>query len=87
MRKRQLPRLSPGLLSPGLFAAGLSGSAALSLGGCSGPMSPSVPLFGAYFPSWLICTAAGVIGAVLVRVLFIRIGLDAQLPLRLLLYT
>ena len=49
-------------------------------------MSPATPLFGAYFPSWLICSAAGVIGALLVRMLLIRIGLDAQLPLRLLLY-
>ncbi|WP_454915937.1 YtcA family lipoprotein [Xanthobacter sediminis] len=49
-------------------------------------MSPSLPLFGAYFPSWLICAAAGVIGAVVMRGVFIRLGIDEVLPWRLLVY-
>ena len=60
--------------------------AALFLGGCSGSAAPLVPIAGAYFPSWLICVAAGVIGAVLVRLIFIRIGIDEGLPLRLFVY-
>lgn len=58
-----------------------------SLAGCEGQRSPALPLFGAYFPSWLLCLLAGVVGAVVVRVVFIRIGIDEGLPLRLLVYT
>lgn len=53
---------------------------------CDAPLSPSVPLFGAYFPSWLICGGLGVVGAVLGRVLFIRLGIDDGLPFRTLVY-
>lgn len=58
----------------------------LGLAACGGPASPSVPLFGAYFPAWLVCAAIGVAGAVIGRVLFIRLGVDDGLPLRLLVY-
>lgn len=60
--------------------------AALVLAGCSLQSSPALPLFGAYFPSWLICLALGVIGAILVRGVFIRLGLDDMLPARLIVY-
>lgn len=55
-------------------------SANVSLG------APAIPLFDAFFPAWLLCAFVGVIGAVLVRVAFIRIGLDDILPLRLPVY-
>lgn len=54
--------------------------------GCSSSPSPSFPLFGAYFPSWLLCIAGGIIGALVTRVIFVRIGIDDQLPFRLLVY-
>jgi hypothetical protein len=69
-----------------VLAGACPGVAVLSLVG-GAPLSPSVPLFGAYFPSWLICAAVGVLGAVLLRVIFVKIGLDELLPLRLLVYT
>ncbi len=50
-------------------------------------MSPSLPLFGAYFPSWLVCAGVGVLGAAVIRVVFIRFGMDEILPWRLLVYT
>lgn len=58
----------------------------LALTGCGAPASPALPLFGAYFPSWLICGAIGVAGALVGRVLFIRLGVDEGLPLRSLVY-
>lgn len=70
-----------------LRATGWIGLAAFSLGGCAEPASPSLPLFGAYFPSWLVCTSIGVVGAVAVRGLFVRLGIDDVLPWRLLVYT
>lgn len=59
---------------------------ALALAGCGAPASPSLPLFGAYFPSWLICAGLGVLGGVLGRVIFIALGIDDRLPLRLWVY-
>lgn len=58
----------------------------LALAGCGGAASPSTPLFGAYFPSWLICGAIGVLGSAASRALFIRLGIDEGLPLRSLVY-
>jgi len=58
----------------------------LALQGCSIGGAPTIPLAGAYFPAWLACALVGVVGSVLVRVVFVRIGLDDALPLRLLVY-
>ncbi|MFC6492889.1 YtcA family lipoprotein [Ancylobacter dichloromethanicus] len=43
-------------------------------------------LFGAYFPSWLLAALLGIVGAVIVRLLFVRIGIDDALPVRLPVY-
>ncbi|MBO1076622.1 YtcA family lipoprotein [Roseomonas marmotae] len=67
-------------------AGACHGLAALGLTGCDLPLSPAVPLLGAYFPSWLICAATGVLGAVVLRVIFVKIGIDQRLPFRLLVY-
>lgn len=61
--------------------------AGLTLTGCTGGASPSVPMFGAYFPAWLISAVSGAVGAVCARALFIAIGLDDRLPFRLAVYT
>lgn len=96
MRRRGSRRLFPAFGVPravfaqpfSLFAPfALVAPAALVLAGCSLQSSPALPLFGAYFPSWLICLALGVVGAVLVRAIFIPLGLDDMLPARLLVYT
>ncbi|MGE4372099.1 MAG: YtcA family lipoprotein [Xanthobacter sp.] len=61
---------------------------ALFLAGCAeAPPSPSFFFFGAYFPSWMLCVAGGVIGALLVRAVFVYLGIDDQLPVRLLVYS
>lgn len=60
--------------------------AALLPAGCTEVGAPAIPLFGAYFPSWLACALAGIFGAVLVRVVFIRAGIDDVLPIRLPVY-
>jgi len=60
--------------------------AAIVLAGCTEARAPSIPLFGAYFPAWLACTVAGILGAVLIRVVFVLVGIDDRLPLRLLVY-
>jgi len=60
--------------------------ALIFLSGCSQTRAPSIPLFGAYFPAWLACAVAGILGAVAIRLLFIPLGIDDRLPLRLLVY-
>lgn len=48
---------------------------------------PAFPLMGAYFPSWILCFFIALVIVLLLRVLFIRIGLDDLLPFRLTAYT
>lgn len=59
---------------------------ASALGGCVPAGAPSIPFFGAFFPSWLLCAGIGIIGAVLVRVVLIRLGIDDVIPARLPVY-
>lgn len=63
------------------FVVGATGPAAAQIAG-----APAIPAFGAYFPSWLICATLGILGAVVVRVIFVKIGLDEALPVRLPVY-
>lgn len=60
-------------------------TASLALGGCSAK-APTIFLAGAYFPSWLLCAVAGVLGAVLVRIVLVRLAIDDAMPFRLLVY-
>lgn len=60
------------------------GLVTVMLSGCA--RAPSVYAFGSYFPSWLLCAIVGILGAVVVRVIFIWLRLDDYLPLRLLVY-
>jgi DNA-binding XRE family transcriptional regulator len=48
---------------------------------------PSFSLFGAYFPSWMMCLAIAIIVTVMLRAIFIRTGLDDILAFRLITYT
>lgn len=56
------------------------------LGGCARESAPSLPLMGSYFPAWLVCGLLGVVASVVARIVFIRLGIDELLPLRLLVY-
>ncbi|WP_226952407.1 YtcA family lipoprotein [Mesopusillimonas faecipullorum] len=54
------------------------------LSGCSG--SPSIYIAGSYFPAWLLAAIAAIVLTLIVRLVLIRIGIDDNLPLRLLVY-
>ena len=58
---------------------------AVPLAGCSSG-APTIYLAGAYFPAWLLCAIAGVLGAVVVRVILVVLGIDDGIPFRLLTY-
>lgn len=68
------------------MARGVGVAAAGLLSGCAPLGAPSIPFFGAYFPSWLACALVGILGAVVVRLAFVRLGVDDALPARLPVY-
>lgn len=50
------------------------------LAGCNGDSAPAMPLFGAYFPAWLIAALIGVIAAIAARIALAFSGLDKVVP-------
>ncbi|MFG1477658.1 YtcA family lipoprotein [Xanthobacter sp. V4C-4] len=73
--RRVVAAVGPAVLAP----AGV-------LAGCAPAGAPSIAFFGAYFPSWLACALVGILGAVAVRLVFVRLGVDDVLPARLPVY-
>jgi len=53
--------------------------AALLCGGCS--YAPSVPVFGAFFPAWMLCALVGIGFAVILRVLSAATGLSRRVEI------
>jgi protein AaeX len=56
----------------------------ISLTGCQG--APSVSLMGSFFPGWMLCMALGLMGALLLRQAFIKIGVEPYLGPRPVIY-
>lgn len=48
--------------------------------------APSLVVFGAFFPAWIFCALLGVVGAVVARVVLVRLGVDEFLPAKLVVY-
>jgi len=75
MRRRLLPASPLIILAPAVLA------------GCSmHAHSPVLPLYGSFFPVWLIAALLGVICSVILRLLFIRVELHEHLPVAPLTY-
>jgi len=55
----------------------------LPLCGCSEAGAPSLDIFGAFFPAWLLCAVLGVFVAVTARIFFTDRNLTAVLPYQL----
>ena len=68
-----------------LQTIGAAPLAALALSGCARNSAPSLSLFGAYFPVWILCGALGVLGAIAARLVLVVTGLSETLPAQLLL--
>ena len=54
------------------------------LTGCSS--APSRNILGSYFPSWMICALVGMCATVAVRGLLVRLGIDEELPMPIVVY-
>jgi hypothetical protein len=59
-------------------------SSILLLTGCSS--APSRNILGSYFPSWMICALIGIGATVAVRALLAKTGIDAVLPMPIVVY-
>jgi hypothetical protein len=56
----------------------------LVLTGCSS--APSRNILGSYFPSWMICALVGLCATVAVRGLLVKVGIDKELPMPIVVY-
>ena len=52
----------------------------------SRPHSPTLDLLGSYFPAWMLCAAAGVVVAVVIRQVLIVVGVGEYVVAPLLTY-
>ncbi|WP_197410947.1 YtcA family lipoprotein [Novosphingobium sp. FSW06-99] len=50
------------------------------LGGCSAGAAPTIGLFGAWFPVWLLCAVIGVLAACVARGVMVGSGLADAIP-------
>ena len=66
-----------------ISAALIIASLQLALTSCSSGGAPSFTLFGAFFPGWMFCGLAGIVGAVAARAAFAGSGLSNVLPYQL----
>jgi hypothetical protein len=54
-----------------------------TLTGCSLAGAPSFTLFGAFFPTWMLCALIGIIGAAGTRVVLTTPGISDVVPFQL----
>jgi hypothetical protein len=59
-------------------------ASALLASGCS--RAPSFNILGSFFPAWILCGVLGILLAVVVRLFFVRIKLEAHLSPMILVY-
>lgn len=48
--------------------------------------SPSRNILGSYFPTWMLCALIGIVGTAMIRFVLIKVGVDATLPVPVLVY-
>lgn len=48
--------------------------------------SPSRNILGSYFPTWMVCALLAIVLTVVVRAVFVRTGIDGELPAPLVTY-
>ncbi|MDU3154588.1 hypothetical protein EYY99_12705 [Hafnia alvei] len=61
-------------------------SQVVSLTGCVQVGAPSFTLIGSLVPYWILCAALAMILTIIVRVAFIKFGIDDLMPIRLVVY-
>jgi hypothetical protein len=59
----------------------------ITLSGCAQRAAPSLVLFGAFFPAWMLCALFGIVVGIGARIGFVASGLSDILPFQLFLCT
>ncbi|MEO4044821.1 YtcA family lipoprotein [Hoeflea sp. CAU 1731] len=49
-------------------------------------LAPSIPMFGSFFPAWLLCLLGAVVLTMILRGLFVAVGLDDVLRWKVAVY-
>jgi len=57
-----------------------------SLTGCVHAGAPALSLIGSFVPYWMFCVALALILTIIIRVAFIKWGIDDVMPVRLVVY-
>lgn len=50
-------------------------------------MGPQINIIGSFFPSWMLCALIGIVAALFGRWLFVRVGIDAYVGPRGVVYS
>jgi hypothetical protein len=58
----------------------------LSVGVAACSASPSRNILGSYFPTWMVCALLGIVCVVVIRGVLVKIGIDATLPVPVIVY-
>jgi hypothetical protein len=69
------------------LATGAQTFIGLALGGCARHTAPTLSLFGAYFPIWILCGILGVLAAAGARLLLVATGFSSVVPAQLMVCT
>jgi hypothetical protein len=48
--------------------------------------SPSRNILGSYFPTWMVCALIGIVVVVVIRGVLVKTGVDAELPVPVIVY-
>ena len=56
----------------------------LAITACSA--SPSHNILGSYFPTWMVCALLGIVFVALIRSVLVKTGVDAALPVPVIVY-
>jgi hypothetical protein len=67
-----------------LLTFSLTAACLTFLTGCQG--APSINVLGSFFPGWMLCMGLGVAGALLLRQVFVKVGVESYLGPRPVIY-
>jgi hypothetical protein len=71
-------------LSHGCLRTALTSSLSLAMAACSA--SPSRNILGSYFPTWMVCGLLGIVFVIVIRGVLVKTGVDASLPVPVIVY-
>lgn len=58
----------------------------LSMGMAACSASPSRNILGSYFPTWMVCALLGIVCVIVIRGVLVKTGVDAALPVPVVVY-